>query len=284
MKRQLLAVLAALFLLVGLVGCSSDDSSSKPDDTEQDDTDTTAEEDEPDTTEDTEDEKSDAEAALEKIESNLGLSKKDPDDDPDTTEDEDDPDTTVDDEITSGLTDDEADCVVGALEDEPDLIDIVSDLDNADPEDQALVLQTFYACLEDDSKAILFESFAESFGFDISPEEADCMFTSLISDPATVAVLLSGDEPADEDMAFAVGVVFGCLSPETQQAVFTEAFASTGLPADQIDCLATAVSSDPDLLALILALGLDPTTEIDDTSAQALADLFLGCGVDPSAL
>ncbi len=107
---------------------------------------------------------------------------------------------------------------------------------------------------------------------------------TMISDPATVSVLFSGAEASPEDLAFTVGVVFGCLSPESQVSFIETSLGDTGLTAEQNTCLAEALVADEELLATIVTLGIDPTYEPDATETQALVDMFVGCGVDPSTL
>lgn len=276
MKLKALSMLAALLLVTGLSACSSSDDAS-------DDTTTTEAERTDDTSDDTADDEGEdvdeAEAALEKIERNFGLNKKD-DDSSDTT----DSDDTLDSDLTSGLSDEEQECVVDSLAGDEDLLAIAEDIESASPEDQSLVLQVFYSCLSPESLELVLADFTAGLGVDVTPDEADCILSTMISDPATVSVLFSGAEASPEDLAFTVGVVFGCLSPESQVSFIETSLGDTGLTAEQNTCLAEALVADEELLATIVTLGIDPTYEPDATETQALVDMFVGCGVDPSTL
>ncbi len=192
MKLKALSLAAALLLVLGLSACSSSDDASDgaSDDkdtttTEDDSSDTT--EDETDTTEDSGDTDK-AEAALDKIESNFGLSKKDPGDSTDDT----DPDSTDDTSVSDGgLTPDEEDCLVEALSDDPDLLDVIDSLDTAPVEDQAAVLDVMFTCVDPSVLGVAFAQGIAESSPSLSDDDALCLgdgFTSL--PPETIAELL----------------------------------------------------------------------------------------------
>lgn len=268
MKLKFLSLTVALTLVLAVSACSSSDDASDDEDT------TTTEEESPDTTEEDEeeppaDDTDAAEAALDKIESNFGLTKKAPADDTDDTSDTSD---------IEGLTEEESECVVDELAGDEELLAIAEEIETADPEDQSLVLQVFYGCLGPDSRALMIEEFTTGFGLDVSTDEADCILSTMISDPATVAVIFSGGEPAPEDLAFTVGAIFGCLTPESQVAFFAESFAGSGLTDAQATCVAEGVVADEELLIAILETSVSTGAELDPTATAALEAIAVGCG------
>lgn len=202
MSRKLLPFLFAFLLLGAAVGCSSSEDDAGDDEG----TTTTAEdsgsEDEggDEGEEEGEDEGDDgetdkAEAALEEITKNFGITKKDPDsssdDGDDPSEDEGDDgetDTGFDD---SGLSADEEDCLLEALLENPDLLDIAENAETATVEEQAELLDVLFACVD---PSVLGDAFAEGIAESVpglTADEATCLgegFTAL--DPDVIADLL----------------------------------------------------------------------------------------------
>lgn len=200
MKLKALSLAAAMLLILGLSACSSSDDASDEEDT------TTTEEESPDTTEDdssdttdedTDDDTDAAEAALDKIESNFGLTKKDPSDSTDDTTDDTSDDTTVSD---SGLTPEEEECLVAELTDNPDLLEVIDALDTASVEDQAAVLDVMFECIDPSVLGVAFAQGIAESSPSLTADDALCLGDAFANLPPEIIaeLLLLNSDPTYE--------------------------------------------------------------------------------------
>jgi len=222
-KLKLLALLAALLLVFGAAACSSDDSSSG------DDTTTTEEEDEETTTTEEEEEEEEpdadaAEAALEKVERNFGLTKREPDDTTDETTDDTTDDTTTDtgDLGIEGLSEDEQACLLDALAADPALLELAESIDSASVEEQAALLDVMFQCIDPSILGTVFAQGIAESSPSVTAEQAQCLgegFVELTPESIAEFLIINSDPtytPSDQAVQEALDLFLSCeVDPTT---------------------------------------------------------------------